>query len=223
MTVNSRVQKSTAPKTLVLDSLFTSMIPTICSCTSTHRSRTSAPLTRAIVNALHLAADMEPLVPMTTTTVLVDHLLVVTVRVATIVSDLLVDDRMTTMVEENMDDAHHREGTHMEDRRLLDENHMATTLTTEARRHHREATAPIHTSEMVTHTLVGQGLHQEESMGADMQTMAGEDTGESPASTHDSTLLASVGSHFPSAYLHRSCTSWRHHRRTELSDYRPVW
>ena len=192
MAVNSRVQRSIALKMLVLDSLSTSLIRTICSCTSTHRFRTNGRWTRAIVNALRPVADMELLAQMTTTTV-VDRLLVDTVRVVTTGSALLVDDRMTTMAEETMDGAHHHE-TLMDHRRHLDENHMATTLTTEAVHHHREA-MPIRTSEMVIRTLGGQGVHQEQGMEVVMQLIMTEDTGEAPASIQDSTLWPSVESH----------------------------
>ena len=149
-------------------------------------------LIRAIANApLPLGADMEVPVQNTTTTVVEERPFVVIVRVATIVSDPL-DDQMITMPE-TMDDAPPRE-THM-DHRLHDENHMATILTIEVRHHHREATVPIRTSEMVTHMLVGHGAHQEEVTEAVMQPMMTEDTGEVPASIYDSTLLASVESH----------------------------
>jgi hypothetical protein len=196
MAGNSRVQPSTAPKMLVLDSLSMSLIPMTCSCTCTHRSRKSVPLIRTIVNALHLVADMELLALMTTTTVLVDRFLVATVRVVTTVSDHLVDDLMTTMPVVTMDDAHHREETHTDHRRLLDENHTAMILTIEAHRHHREATVLIRTPVMVIRTGVGHAPRQEQVMEAAMQPIMTEDTGEFPASIHDSALLASVESHF---------------------------
>lgn len=150
---------------------------------------------RAIANALLLVADMELLVQMTTMTALVDRLLVGTVRVVTTVSDLLVEDRKTTMAEETMDDAHHREGTHMDHRRLLDENHMATILTREVHLHRRDM-GPIPIREMLTRTVAGQEVHQEQVMEAAMQPTMTEDTGEVPASIHDSALMASVESQF---------------------------
>jgi hypothetical protein len=134
---------------------------------------------------------MELLVLMTT---IVDRLLVVTVRVVTIGSARLVADQMTTTAEETMDGVHHREETRTDPRHHLDENHMATTHTTEVRRHHLGAMAPTLTPEMGIRTLEGQGAHQGEAMEVAMQPMT--DTGEAPVSIYDSMLLASVESHF---------------------------
>jgi hypothetical protein len=153
---------------------LTLLITMICLCTSIHRSRTSVQLTRATVNALHPVADMGLLVLMTTTRV--DHL-VVTVRVATIGSARLVADQMTTTAEETMDGVHHRE-TRTDHRCRLDENHMATTHTTEVDRHHLGAMVPTLTPEMGIRILEGQGLHQGELMEVDMQPMR--DIGEAP-------------------------------------------
>jgi hypothetical protein len=146
----------------------------ICLCTSTHRSRTSVQLTRATVNALHPVADMELLV--LTTTTRVDRL-VVTVRVVTIGSARLVADQMTTTAE-TMDGVHHREETRTDHRHHLDENHMATTHTTEVGRHHLGAMVPTLTPEMGIRILEGQGLHHGEAMEVAMQAMG--DTGKGP-------------------------------------------
>ena len=193
-------------------SFGTLLIAMICLCTSTHRSRTSVRLTRATVNALHHVADMELLVLMTTTRV--DHL-VVTVRGVTIGSARLVADQMTTTAEETMDGVHHREETRTDHRYHLDENHMATTHTTEVGRHHLGAMVPTLTSEMGIRILEGQGVHQGEAMEVATQPMR--DTGEAPVSIYDSTLLASVESHFLEAYSHRSPAPYTHCRRTSFS------
>ena len=146
----------------------------ICLCTSIHRSRTSVQLTRATVNALHPVADMELLVPMTTTRV---DRLVVTVHVVTIGSARLADQMTTTA--ETMDDVHHRE-TRTDHRCHLDENHMGTTHTNEVDRHHLGVTVPTLMPEMGIRTLKGQGLHQGELMEVAMRPMR--DTGEVPIS-----------------------------------------
>jgi hypothetical protein len=116
---------------------------------------------------------MELLVLMTTTRV---DRLVVTVRVATIGSARLVADQMTTTAE-TMDGVHHREETRTDHRHHLDENHMATTHTTEVDRHHLGA-MPTLTPEMGIRILEGQGLHQGELMEVDIQPMR--DIGEAP-------------------------------------------
>lgn len=110
--------------------------------------------------------------------------LVVTARVATTVNDHLVDDRMTITAAETTDDGHHRE-THMDHPRPRDENRTAMILTTEAHPHHPDM-APIPMHEVVTRTVVGRGLRQEQAMEAAMQLIMIGDTGESPASIHDS-------------------------------------
>src|SRR5437763_551583 len=117
----------------------------ICLCTSTHRSRTSVQLTRTTVNALHPVVDMELLVLMTTTRV---DRLVVTVRVVTTGSARLVADQMITTAEETTDGVHHREETRTDHRYHLDENHMATTHTTEVGHHHLGAMVLTLTAEM---------------------------------------------------------------------------
>jgi hypothetical protein len=157
----------------------------------THRSRTSVQWTRTTVNALHLVVDMELLVLMTTTRV--DRRLVVTARVVTTGSARLVADRMTTTAEGSMDDVHHRE-TRMDHRYRLDENHMATTHTTEVGRHHLGAMVLTLTREMEIRMSEGQGVHGEATEVA-IQPMR--DTGEAPPSPiYDSVLLASIESHF---------------------------
>jgi hypothetical protein len=158
---------------LVLDSPRRLLITMICLCTSTHRSRTSVQLTRATVNALHPVADMGLLVLMTTTR----DRLVVTVRVVTIGSARLVADQTTTTAE-TMDGVHHREETRTDHRHHLDENHMATTHTTEVGRHHLGATVLTLTSEMEIRMLEGQGLHHGEAMEVAMQAMG--DIGKAP-------------------------------------------
>jgi hypothetical protein len=175
---------------LVLDFPSTLLITMICLCSSTHRSRTSVQLTRATVNALHPVADMELLVLMNTTRV---DRLVVTVRVVTIGSARLVADQMSTTAE-TMDGVHHREETRTDHRHRLDENHMATTHTTEVDRHHPGAMVATLTSEMGIRMLEGQGLHHEEAMEVAMQAMG--DTSKAPISIYDSTLCTSVESHF---------------------------
>jgi hypothetical protein len=175
---------------LVLDFPSTLLITMICLYTSTHRSRTSVQLTRATVNALHPVADMELLVLMNTTRV---DRLVVTVRVGTIGSARLVADQMSTTAE-TMDGVHHREETRTDHRHRLDENHMATTHTTEVDRHHPGAMVATLTSEMGIRMLEGQGLHHEEAMEVAMQAMG--DTSKAPISIYDSTLCTSVESHF---------------------------
>jgi hypothetical protein len=177
----------------------------------THRSRTSVQLTRTTVNALHPVADMELLVLMTTTRV---DRLVVTVRVVTIGSARLVADRMTTTAE-SMDGVHHHGETRTDHRHHLDENHMATTHTTEVGRHHPGAMVLTLTPEMGIRTLEGQGLHQGEAMEVAMQPMR--DTGEAPVSIYDLTF-ASVESHFLELIRpHRSSSPYTHCRRTSFS------
>jgi len=166
------------------------LITMIYLCSSTHRSRTSVQLTRATVNVLHPVADMELLVLMTTTRV---DRLVVTVRVVTIGSARLVADQMTTTAE-SMDGVHHREGIHTDHRHHLDENHMATTHTTEVGHHHLGAMVPTLTLEMGIRMLEGQGVHHGEAMEVAMRAMG--DTSKAPISLYDSTLFASVESHF---------------------------
>jgi hypothetical protein len=112
------------------------------------------------------------------TTTRVDRL-VVTVHVVTTGSARLADQMITT-AEETMDGVHHREETRTDHRCHLDENHMATTHTTEVDRHHLGAMVLTLTPEMGIRTLEGQGLHQGELMGVAMQPMR--DTGEAPIS-----------------------------------------
>jgi hypothetical protein len=170
-----------------------SLIPTICSCTCNHRSKTNGRRIRTIVNDLQLVADMERQGQMNTTIGLEDRL-AVTARAATTVNDHLVDDRMTIIEAETTDDGHHHE-THMDHRRPRDENHTATIPTTEARPHHPEAMALIPMREVVTRTVAGQGLRHEQAMEAGMQlSMIEEDTIEFPASIHDLALMPSTES-----------------------------
>ena len=110
------------------------------------------------------------------TTTRVDRL-VVTVHVVTIGSARLAD-QMTITAEETMDGVHHREETRTDHRCHLDENHMATTHTTEVGRHHLGATVLTLTSEMEIRMLEGQGLHHGEAMEVAMQAMG--DTGKGP-------------------------------------------
>lgn len=133
---------------------------------------------------------MELLVLMNTTRV---DRLVVTVRVVTIGSARLVADQMTTTAE-SMDGVHHREGTHTDHRHHLDENHMATTHTTEVGHHHRGAMVPTLTLEMGIRMLEGQGVRHGEAMEVAMRAMG--DTSKAPISLYDSMLFASVESHF---------------------------
>jgi hypothetical protein len=170
-----------------------SLIPTICSCTCKHRSKTNGRRIRTIVNDLQLVADMELQGQMSTTIGLEDPL-AVTARAATTVNDHLVDDRMTIIAAETTDDGHHREEIHMDHRRPRDENHTATIPTTEARPHHPEAMAPIPMPEVVTRTVPGQGLRHDQAMEASMQMVIIEDTIEFPASIHDSALMPSTES-----------------------------